>query len=354
MIATKKYGALALTASIAAVLMGFLGAALVVRAGETSVRTPKAGPLVELYREAVKEGSVSVWSTNAEEMRWITDAFQTSYPGIRVEIVTDLNVVSRVVTEARAGRNATDVVWSSEALVRPLIERELLLQDAWERFGVRREDVGAEGHMLISNSVAFAVAYRKDRVSASDVPRKWSELLDAKYRGKMAAGPILFARLSAALGAFENEAALLEYARAFRRDSKTLWTNDLLEQTIASGERPYVVAITSYLAEGWKARGVPVEVVLPEPVYVTQFGAVIARRAPHPNAAKLLAVWLSGPQGRKARDAAHMGADLRPSSDHPKAVELRASGKLVYVDSKEAREIRNRLIPEMDRIMAGL
>jgi ABC-type Fe3+ transport system substrate-binding protein len=128
----------------------------------------------------------------------------------------------------------------------------------------------------------------------------------------------------------------------------------LLEQTIASGERPYVVGITSYLAEGWKARGVPVEVVLPEPVYVTQFGAVVARHAPHPNAAKLLAVWLSGPQGREARDTAGMGVDLRPSSDHPQALELRASGKRLYVDSEEAREIRNRLIPEMDRIMAGL
>lgn len=313
-----------------------------------------AGPLAELYRNARKEGVVSLWSHNAEELQWIPAAFQKSYPGIKVEIVTDLNAVARVVTEARAGRHAADVVWNSEALVRPLIDRNLLLSEDWGRYAVRKADVGAGGHMLITNSVVFAVAYRTDRIAAADVPKKWSELLDPKYRGKMAAGPILFARLSAALGAFEGAKPLLEYARRFRSDSGTLWTNDLLEQTISSGERPYVVAITNYLAEGWKARGMPVEVVMPEPIYVTQFGSVVLRRAPHPHAAKLLAVWMAGEQGRSARESALLAVDLRPSSQHPKAVQLRTSGKQIYVDSLEAMDARNRLIPEMDRIMAGL
>lgn len=319
-----------------------------------AMESAREASLSALYQAAKKEGTVSIWSHNAEEMRWIPSAFSAAYPGMKVEVVTDLNVVARVVTEARAGRHQADVVWSSEALVRPLIERELLVEGGWSGFGARKENIGADGHMLITSSVAFSVAYRRDRVAASDVPRTWKELLDSKYRGKMAAGPILFARLCAALGAFEGEAPLLDFARKFRRDSQTLWTNDLLEQMIASGERPYVVAITDYLAEGWKNRGAPIEVVLPEPVYVTQFGSVVTRRAPHPNAARLLVLWLESPQGRKAMESALLAVDLRPSSDHPKAVALRNSGKRLYIDSRQAMDVRNRLIPEMDRIMSGL
>jgi iron(III) transport system substrate-binding protein len=298
----------------------------------------------ELYRSARNEGAVSIWSLNVEEMQWIPKAFNKAYPGIKVEIVTDLNIVSRVVTEARARRYAADVIWNSEASVQPLIERELLVRGGWEQFGVRKENVGADGHMLITSSAAYAVAYRKDRVSPTDVPKTWNDLADPKYRGKLAAGPILFARLTAALAAFEGEKPLLDYAR----------TNDLLQQTITSGERPYVVAVTSHLAEGWKARGAPIEVVLPEPIFVLQFGAVVANHAPHPNAAKLLALWLESPQGRKELEAALLAVDLRPSSNHPKAIELRKTQKRMYVDNKEAMDARNRLIPTMDRIMAGL
>lgn len=325
-----------------------------VHSGMATAADPADARVADLYKAARAEGVVSVWSHNAEEMQWIPAAFGRTFPGIKIEFVIDLNAVSKVVTEARAGRHAADVVWNSEALVRPLIERNLLVRESWEKYGVRAADVGASGHMLITNSATFAVAYRKDRVAAADVPATWNDLLHPKYRNKMAAGPILFARLCAALGVFGQESALLEYARRIRGEGQVLWTNELLQQTIESGERPYVAGITNYLAEGWKKRNPAIEVVLPEPIFVMQFGAVVTSRAPHPNAARLLALWLAGPQGRKAREEALLAVDLRPSSEHPQAVALRTSGKRLYVDSPEAVEARNKLIPEMDRIMAGL
>lgn len=321
---------------------------------DTSAAHIGEGDSSSLYGMAQEEGEVNIWATNAEDLEWIPPAFSRAFPGIDVKIYTDLNVAARVITEARAGRNSVDVVWNSEALVRPLIERNLVIDNEWSGLGVRIEDVGADGHMAITSSVAFAVAYRKDRVAAENVPRTWEELVEDKYRGKMAASPVLLARLAAALGAFEGDRKWLEYARKFRKGTDTLWSNDLLEQAIVSGERPYVVATANYLAERWKTRGLPVEVVIPEPVFIAQFGVVVMRDAPHPNAARLLASWLASADGRSAREQALLAVDLRPSSNHPKAAELRASGKLLYVDTKEAMDARNLLIPEMDRIMSDL
>lgn len=306
------------------------------------------------YQAAKREGVVTILGTNAEDLTWISAAFNAVYPGIKVEVTTDLNVASKVILEDRGGRHETDVVWNSEALVAPLIERNLLVGNEWESLGVRREDVGARGHMAITSSMAYAVAYRTNAVTPVEGPRHWKDLLDGRFRGKTAASPLLFARLCAALGAFEKPDEWTKFAEEFHRTTGTLWTNDLLEAQITSGERSYIAGLPSYLAEKWKARGVPIEIVIPEPVFITQFGSVVLREAPHPNAARLLAAWLSSPAGRSARERALFAVDLRPSSSHPQAKKLRDSGKKLYVDNEAAMERRNKLIPEMDRIISGL
>lgn len=307
-----------------------------------------------LHVAAQKEALVNIWATNAEDLNWIPAAFAKTYPGIKVDVYTDLNVASRVISEARGGLNNVDVVWNSEGLIRPLVDRGLLVGDGWQELGVGEADMAADGHMAVTSSVAYAIAYRTDRVAAADVPTKWAQLTEARYRGKMAASPILFARLCAGLGAFEGSEPWLAFARKIHDESQTLWSNDLLEQAIVSGERPYVVATANYLADRWKARGLPVEVVLPEPVFIAHFGSVVMKSAPHPNAARLLAVWLAGPEGKAAREQALFAVDLRPSSDHPKAKELRATGKTLYLDTKDTIDARNKLIPEMDRVFSGL
>lgn len=343
-------------------VIGVLVIGLLVILGNLHLRrdsTPAAtsdepGVSQNLYEAARDEGTVRIWATNIADVSWIPAAFTKTYPGITIDIYTDLNISARVITEAAAGRHDVDVIWNSEALVQPLIDRGLLALDEWAQLGVSNDDIGADGYMAITSSVAFAVAYRKDLVTPDQVPMTWSDLSAAKYRGKLAASPFLFARLCAALGAFEGKEKLFSYARQLRNESQTLWTNDLLEQTVISGERPFVVAVPNHQVEQWKARGLPVEIVLPEPVFVTQFGSVVLSKAPHPNAARLLATWLSSPEGRVAREQAIFAVDLRPSSIHPIAQALRESGKLLYVDTKEAMEVRNTLIPELDRILSGM
>jgi iron(III) transport system substrate-binding protein len=346
---TKSLLAVLIASTI--VLIAF--AVIFLKRTDTAEVPEKSGPQT-LQAAAQREAIVNIWATNAEDLNWIPEAFEKFYPGIKVEIYTDLNVASRVIAEDRAGLNNVDVVWNSEGLIRPLVDRDLLVGNEWPALGISAEDIAADGRMAVTSSVAYAIAYRTDRVASADVPTTWAELTDAKFRGKMAASPILFARLCAGLGAFETPDPWLTFARKVHDESQTLWSNDLLEQAIVSGERPYVVATANYLAERWKARGLPVEVVLPDPVFIAHFGSVVMKRAPHPNAARLLAVWLAGADGKAAREQALFAIDLRPSSEHPKAVELRASNKRLYLDTKETIEARNKLIPEMDKIFSGL
>ena len=65
---------------------------------------------------AKKEGRVSFYtSMGADESNLVADAFQTKYPGIRVEITRlgSEKLLQRIITESRAGSHLFDAVTNS-------------------------------------------------------------------------------------------------------------------------------------------------------------------------------------------------------------------------------------------------
>jgi ABC-type Fe3+ transport system substrate-binding protein len=307
-----------------------------------------------LEASAAREGVVTIYGPNADDMGWIPAAFSKVYPRLKVRLFTDLNVVSRLVAENRAGRHEADVVWNSEALLVPLMERDMIVRVDWKSLGVRPEGIGSDSIMAYTNSVTFAVAYDKASAVTVGIPQKWNDLTMKSYRGKMVASPFLMARLCAALAVYEGEKSWTEFAREMRSGASVLWTNDLIEQILTNRERPYAVGVPLHAARSWVANDSRLAYTIPEPVFITQFGSVVLKDAPHPSAARLLASWLASPAGMRAREEAEYTADLRAQSVHPIAIALRDSGKRIHVDSLSAREKRNSLIPTMDRILAGL
>lgn len=312
-----------------------------------------ADELQRLYATAKGEKQVNLWGANAEDLNWIKDSFAKEYPGISIRIFTDLNIVARAIAESTAGRNEADVIWNSEALLLPLVERGILAKPKWSTLGVAEENVGAKGHMAYTGSVAYVFAFRTDSKSKITMPDRWEDIDGSQFRGRVAAGPILMGRLIAALGAAGNEDHMLEFSARLKKSANILWTNDLLEQALTTGERQYVAAIPYYFVDRWKAKGLPIDYVFPNPVFITQFGSVVSKTAPHPAAASLLAAWLGGESGRRARRAALQAVDLRANSLDPQALQLRKSGRQLIIDNDELRRRRNALIPKVDRILAG-
>lgn len=319
---------------------------------ETKAEPTSGNAATSLYSAAQAEGVVNIWGANIDDLSWIPGAFSKEFPGVRVNVRSDFDIANRVKPMLENGNESVDIVWSSESLVQSLIDEHLLIGgDEWLRIGVRTEDIGADGHMAYTNSTAFAIAYRSDVVAKEDVPFLWDQLTEERYRGKLSASPVLMGHLCATLGYFEGELKWLEFAKKIGEESETHWTVNL-EQSLLSGRSQYAVAISSHMAYSWQARGLPITVVLPEPVFVSQFGSVVPRNAPHPNAARLLASWLASPQGKAAREQALHAVDLRPSSTHPKAVELRQSRKRIYDDSQAAVTARAALLPKVQTVLS--
>ncbi|HEX6000196.1 MAG TPA: extracellular solute-binding protein, partial [Hyphomicrobiaceae bacterium] len=250
-------------------------------------------------------------------------------------------------------RHQVDVYWSSITGVAPIVKRELPTPVDWSMFGVAKDNTAFGGRMGFTNNIAYVVAYDPRKVSEADMPKTWDQLLDPKYKDKMASSLFLMPRLISALSIEWGQDKSLDFARKLAKDTGILLTRAPRDSILQSGERVIAPAEVDILPKLWAAGGMPVKHVIPAPVVLGQFGATVLAKAPHPSAARLLAGWLASKQGKKARHKAVFEADLRPGSDDPVAQKIYASGVPVIQDSVENMEPRAALYRKAADILTG-
>lgn len=331
-----------------------LGLGLISFLGAAASAQPLNSPAVQsLYEAAKKEGSVSVWGTNAREVEWIPKAFNAEFPGIEVKVLGDNDIATKAIAEARAGRNDLDVFWASLSLVMPLAQRDLLAKTDWAPFGVRPDNTTLDGRMAYTNNIIYVVAYNNKLVPAADVPQQWSDLLDARYRRKMVANQFLLPRMIGGLGMAWGDDKAIDYARELMAHSDIMLTRAPREPLLQSGERLYAVAEIDSWPRLWARDGLAIGYVIPQPVVTAQFGATVMAKAPHPNAARLMAGWLASQSGKQAREKAVLEFDYRPGSTHPEAQQLHAQGAKFVYDTVELVQRREDLIRKLNPIVSG-
>ncbi len=296
-----------------------------------------------LYEAAKKEGQVVFWGTQEREVKWVPQAFAAMFPGIAMKTLGENEIATKAIAEARAGRHEVDVFWHGFVSLGAVAQRDLLAKSDWTMFGLPPGDIVFDGKVGFTNTIAYAVAYNRDKVKVADLPKKWTDLFDSKYKGKMAASPFLVPRLIGSLGLTWGEEKAMQFARDLADKTDLLLTRAPRESLLQSGERLYGIAEVESQVRLWAAEGNPVDFVIPDPAVVAPFGVAVMAKAPHPNAARLLAGWIASREGRLARQKAVFSYDYRPGADDPEGKKLHASGIEVLVDKPEQAERRNEL-----------
>lgn len=313
-----------------------------------------ASPAVKaLYEEAKKEGQVVVWGTSAREVDWLPKAFAAAFPGIAVTVLADNNITTKAIAEARAGRYSFDLMSTSLSLTLKLDERKLLAPVDWQMFGVDKSNTAFDGRMAYTHNIVYTVAYNKDKVKPADVPQHWSDLLDAKYKGKMVASSFLLPRMVGILGLAWGEDKTAQFARDLVARADIMQTNAPREPFLQSGERLYSVAEIDSFPKQWARDGVPVSFVIPEPVLMAQFGVLVMDKAPHPAAARLMAGWMASADGKREREKEVFQTDYLPTSTNETARRIHASGAKVVLDTPEQLAERDRMMAKIAPIVAG-
>ena len=259
----------------------------------------------KIVAAAKKEGTVTFYTTIAEkDLPAVLGPFEKRY-GIKVNVWragTD-KVLQRAVQEARAGRNDMDAVHFGSPEMEALAREKVLAPVASAVHKDLLEGSVPKHRMWAATILSVWVqAYNTQLVKKEELPKKYEDLLDPKWKGKLGIegkDDDWFATVVQQMG---GEQKGLEFFR------KLVATNGLsvrkghtlLNNLVVSGEVPLALTVYNYMPQQAKAKGAPIDWFAIEPAIARSNAVGVSAKPKHPAAALLLYEYLLGPEGQKA------------------------------------------------------
>ena len=252
--------------------------------------------------KAKKEGAVSLYtSMQVVDSRPLADAFEKKY-GIKVTLwrASGEKVVQRVLTEARGGRHEVDVVETDGAQMEILHrEQQLTRLSALGTAGIPSSIIPPHRRYIPTRLSLYVLAYNTTRVAANEVPNTYEELLDPKWAGRVAieaADVAWFAAVAKSMGE-ERGVALFRKLAAMKPSIRHGHT--LMAELVAAGEIDIAIDAHVQGVARLKDRGAPIDWKPLQPAFGQPSSVGVPRRAPHPNAALLLADFILSAEGQE-------------------------------------------------------
>jgi ABC-type Fe3+ transport system substrate-binding protein len=268
-----------------------------------------AEPDPALIEAARKEGTLVWYSTLIinQIVRPMVAAFEAKYPGIKVDYSRSASsdVALKIVNEARARRVQSDIFDGSNTvfllrdprLVTPYTPKAV---ESWPA-----ELKSKDGTWTALNIFYWTSAYNTNLVKPEDVPKTYEDLLDPKWKGKIAwtydltpGGPPGFVHnILSTMGQEKGMAYLRTFAE--QQPVTIPGAQRVVLDHVISGEYPLCVMILNYHAAISMKAGAPVQWLKMEPVLQTMGLVSITGNPPHPNAARLMVEFMLSEEGQK-------------------------------------------------------
>lgn len=316
-----------------------LAGALAAFVASTLLATGASAADQALIDAAKKEGSLTWYTTQIVNQfaRPAAEAFQKKY-GIRVNYIrADSNEVTlRIMNEGKAGRVQADVfdgTGATAALKKDNLVAKFIPQSA-DRLPARYKD--KDGYWVATNLYVLTPGYNTDLVKKGTEPKTYADLLDPKWRGKIAwnssvtpSGAAGFVGIVVTTMGEEKGMAYLRQLSGQKIAGLQVAARQVLDQVIA-GEYAIALNIFNNHAVISASKGAPSAWIPMEPALAVFSCLSLTAGAPKPNAGKLFIDFLMSEEGQKLyRDADYLPVDpkvppkdpsLRPGDDTFKAV----------------------------------
>lgn len=267
----------------------------------------------EIIEKAKQEGALSFYTNlNIGESKPWLDAFEKRYPFIKTQLtrVGGTAIAARVVTEAQAGRHLWDVagplmLYAKEILKRGLVAPYL----SPERKFFRDEFKDKEGlwtALVLNNSTLM---YNTKMVAANMAPKSYDDLLNPFWKGKISMDTELYEWFEGQLRVRGREKGL-EFVRKLKAQEPVFRRGRTAQaELVAAGEFAVTVEVYAHRAQEMKDKGAPIQWVAIQPVLIHPLVGIIAKNAPHPNAARLFMDYILSKEGQiKVRDEGRVPA----------------------------------------------
>ena len=310
--------------------------------GQTPLATYDGADRLERIVEGAKrEGKLLIYtSMPVDDMREIAAAFKARH-GIEVSVwrASSEKVVTRIIAEARAGRFDADIVETGGTDLEALF-RERLLQPVRSP---RHADLMAEavppGAGWVGTRVSiFVQAYNTALVKPAELPRRWEDLLDPRWKGRLAIEAEDAEWLSGVVGALGEARGLALFRAIVATNGVSVRKgHSQLAQLVAAGEIPLALTVYDYKALQLKHQGAPVEWFAIPPAIAKINGLGVPMRPKNPHAALLFYEFALGREGQQILLRRNYVPTRKDIETPQKAMPLRFIDAKAALDADSAR-----------------
>ncbi|HXR87616.1 MAG TPA: extracellular solute-binding protein [Stellaceae bacterium] len=309
--------------------------------------------MMALYEKAKAEKEVSLWTPAQIEGGWVNDQFAKRFPGITVNLTADLQGATKIIAEARAGRHTVDNWTFAIGGMLEVQKRGLLAKQDWAAYGIDPKDTFFDGEAAATHNFVYTTIYSKAAVKPADLPKTFDDFTDPKWTGKLVAQSFLLPRMMGFFALEWGPDRAEKWGRTLIEDRKMLIINSPSEPYLKSGERVMAVGESISLAYQYQADGLDVAYRTLDLVPAGQFAVTVLKDAPHPNAALLLAAWLSSDEGKFYYEKLIHEADVRPDSKSDLAAEIRKSGAKIVLENLDTMALRAKYYEGYSKMVRG-
>jgi len=260
-----------------------------------------------LIEAARKEGKMAFYSAlelNISEK--LARTFEARYPGlhVRVERSGAERIFQRIDQEQAARIAGVDLVcstdpahfiyWNKKDWVSPYITDEMMKN-------FPKEQVHADGTSATVCAWFSVIGYNTQLVKPEEAPKSYKDLLDPKWKGKIAKGhPSYSGAILTATYQISRDLGWEYFEKLAEQKVMQLQSAAEPPRKLSMGERAVQADGNDYSLTLYKDQGRPVE-----PVYATEGTPMIVvetgifKSSPNPNAAKLFQHFLFSPEGQQ-------------------------------------------------------
>lgn len=275
-------------------------AAAAVWLGAGSAATAQAS-LDEVIQKAAEEGTVAVnmsttrypASTAIGLSKAISDKFGID---LKVELIITAPAPvgsGQLIEESKAGvKPEYDLFPLPLSFIKAIGESGAIEQVDWAAIGVEPDLIGLDGQAVWIYTIPRAVVYNTNLVQGDDIPTKLEDLMDPKWKGKIA-GPGFGDAYGVISVPVLGEEKAAEWLKTLYDDQELAVIRAMTDVStrVANGEFSIGMGVPADYV-GLRSKGAPIENAPLEKVGGQPYYTFVVKDAPHPNAAALLAYFL--------------------------------------------------------------
>ena len=242
---------------------------------------------------AQKEGELITWAVGEISFQtMVVERFKKKYPFMKkvdaVRIPSE-KLRTRLITEAQTGKGSNvDILGLSGFELLFLRDKGFFVPYRSPEANTMADGFKDSNGLWTSYYVnTMVTAYNTRQVAPKDVPQRWEDLLDPKWKGKVSFFEEEYEWYANYLKVVGRDKGLDFMRRLAKQDLQYRGGHSQMVQLLAAGEFPIMGVAFAPRVSVVRASGAPIDWAALNPVFSNPIGMGMYKAAPHPNAAKL-------------------------------------------------------------------